>query len=136
MTLKGDRMHRTRRRIFVTLAYAVFASGCASGGSTVQTSQRNVVTNEELVRAGDVSAYDALVQIRPSFLRSRSAPPGSSTPSQPVQVYVGGMLMPGLDHLRQIMARGVKEITFLEPQQANTRFGGNNTGGALIVELK
>jgi len=135
MRLKLDTPNMTRR-MFVAVAVGMFASACASGGGPAATSQRNVITSEELGRAGDVNVYDALAQIRPSFLRSRSSPAGSSTASQPVQVYIGGMLMPGLDHLKQVMVRGVKEVTFLEPQLAITRFGGNNTGGALIVELK
>ena len=122
------------RPLWVAFTCAVLASACASGGTTATASQRNVITNEELVRAGDVNLYDALVQLRPNFLRSHAGPTVSTTPA-PVQVYVGGMLMPGTDHLRQIMVKGVKEITFLEPQQAITRFGGNNTGGALVVVL-
>ena len=126
-------MLRAGRSLSVLMTCAILASGCASSGTVVQQSQRNVITNEELVRAGDVNIYDALVQLRPSFLRSRGG--SGVTTQQAVQVYVGGMLMPGLDHLKEIMVKGVKEITFLEPQQANTRFGGNNTGGALVVVL-
>jgi len=120
--------------LVAAVACAVFASGCASSGTVVQQSQRNVITSEELARAGDVNVYDALVQMRPSFLRSHGGATSATQP--PVQVYVSGMLMPGLDHLKEIMVKGVKEITFLEPQQAITRFGGNNTGGALVVVLK
>ena len=127
-------MRRFGRSLSVVVACAILAAGCASSGTVVQASQRNVITNEELVRAGDVNVYDALVQLRPSFLRSRAGP-GVAAP-QAVQVYVGGMLMPGLDHLKEIMVRGVKDITYLEPQQANARFGGNNSGGALVVVLK
>src|SRR4029079_4816323 len=122
------------RRIFLTIAVALFASACASGGAPAASSQRNVISNDELVRAGDVSVYDALVTLRPNFLRSHSGASTATLP-QPVQVYIGGMLMPGLDHLRQVMAKGVKEVTFLEPPQAISRFGGNNTGGALVVVL-
>ncbi|MDB4891056.1 MAG: hypothetical protein JWL61_2911 [Gemmatimonadetes bacterium] len=122
------------RRLFVAVTVAMLASACASGGTQATTSQRNVITSEELGRAGDVSVYDALLQIRPNFLRSRSGPSTATLP-QPVQVYISGMLMPGIDHLKQVMVRGVKDVTFLEPQQAIARFGGNNTGGALVVVL-
>lgn len=98
--------------------------------------QRNVLTAEELTRAGDVSLYDALRQLRPTFLRSRGIIPGATTPPPAIQVYIGGMRMGETDHLRQIGARSVQEVRFLEPQQANAQFGGNNSGGAIVVVMK
>ena len=117
-------------RALLAASVALFA-GCASAGSTSK-SQRNVITTAELVQAGDVSVYEALDKLRPQFLRSRSA---VGTNVAPVRVYIGGLQMEGLDHLREVMARAVKEVRYLEPQQANARFGGNNSGGAIVVTM-
>jgi hypothetical protein len=51
-------------------------------------------------------------------------------------VYIDGMRMGEPDYLRQIVAKNVLEVRFLEPQQAIARFGGNNTGGALLIKLR
>jgi hypothetical protein len=125
---------RTRALLPIALA-AMLATGCASQGRA-PASQHNVVSAQELSRAGDVSLYDALTQLRPAFLRSRGNLPGATTPAAPIQVYIGGMSMGGVEHLRQIVANAVVEVRFLEPQQAIARFGGNNTGGAILVVLK
>lgn len=120
----------------VALAAAVLAIGCASSGGRAPIGQRNLVTSEQLARAGDVSLYDALVQIRPTFLRSRETPSPVSR-QQGVTVYIRGLqMMEGIAHLREIMAKNVEEVRFLEPQQANAQFGGNNNGGALVVIMK
>jgi hypothetical protein len=114
---------------------AIIAAGCASQGATTGT-QRNVITAEELERAGDVNLYEALNRFRPTFLRSRT-PPNAGVRTQGLTVYVGDLqMMEGLDHLREIAAKNVKEVRFLEPHQANARFGGNNTGGALVILMK
>lgn len=121
------------RRTFAGVLVAVAAIGCAAQG-TGSSGQHNVVTSVDLARAGDVSLYDALVRVRPTFLRSRGVQ-NAATPPQPIRVYVGGLEMEGLDHLREIMAKNVKEVRFLEPPQANARFGGNNGGGAIVITM-
>ena len=126
---------KTRAIIGATVIALLGATGCASPGRA-PASNHNVVTAQELSRAGDVTLYEALAQLRPAFLRSRGSLPGATTPAAPVQVYIGGMRMGEIDHLRQIVANSVLEVRFLEPQQAISRFGGNNTGGALVVILK
>jgi hypothetical protein len=120
--------------VLASVAVIAFAAACATGKAPA--SQHNVVTSEELARAGDVTLYEALGQLRPAFLRSRGNLPGATTPAAPIQVYIDGMRMGEIDHLRQIVAKSVLEVRFLEPQQAIARFGGNNSGGALIVILK
>ena len=122
-------------RTVLTVAAVVLSAGCATAGKA-PASQHNVVTADELARAGDVTLFEALTQIRPAFLRSRGAIPGATSPASPVQVYIDGMRMGGLEHIRQIAAKNVTEVRFLEPQQAIARFGGDNTGGALVIVLK
>lgn len=118
------------------LLVLVLAAACAPAGSAPRTgAQHNLVTHLELQRAGDVSLYDALSQIRPAFLGPRTVA-GATVAAPPLQVYVGELqMMEGVTHLREIMAKNVKEVRFLEPQQANARYGGNNSGGALIITM-
>lgn len=129
-------MHlHVRARLLPVVAALVLASACAPAGSAPRTgSTRNVITNAELQRAGDVSLYEALTQLRPTFLKSRGTAGFRTVPS-PVQVYVGELQMEGVAHLHELMAKNVKEVRFLEPQQANARYGGNNSGGALVITM-
>ena len=122
-------------RTVLAVVSLIAVSACATSGKA-PSSQHNVVTAEDLQRAGDVNLYEALGQLRPTFLRSRGAIIGATTPPAPIQVYIEGMRMGETDHLRQILAKNVAEVRFLEPQQAIARFGGNNTGGALVIVMK
>lgn len=117
------------------LAFVVLGA-CATQTGAASTSRHNLVTAEQLARAGDVSLYDALRAVRPTFLRTRQ-PASATMPETPIAVYMGGLRMgEGLEHLRQIMTKNVQEVEFLEPHQANARFGGSTSGGALIVVMK
>ena len=140
-------MHRTR--ILITLvSAAVIGSGCASGGKTASTAasanatrgtasaSRYLVTEEELVSVGDRSAYEALQQLRPSFLHSRDTQTSSHPILVPVDVFVDGGRTEGLEALKGIRASTVKEMRFYEPQDANTKFGTGHNGGVIAVRLK
>lgn len=128
-------MHRSFRHALLG-ATMILAAACASQSAGAATTRHNLVTTEQLERAGDVNLYDALRTVRPAFLRTRQ-PAMASTPEVPIRVYVGGLqMMEGLEHLRQLRARSVQEVEFLEPHQANSRFGGSNQGGALLVVMK
>jgi hypothetical protein len=130
-----------RMRVLITLASAVLLSagaGCATSSSAVASSSANryLVTDEELVTLGDRSAYEALQQLRPSFLRSRDPQTPSHQSSTPIDVFVDGGKTEGIDALRTIRASTVKEMRFYEPAEANTRFGTGHNGGVIAVTLK
>jgi hypothetical protein len=140
-------MHRTR--ILITLvSVAVLGAGCASGGKAASTAvaanatrgttgaSRYLVTEEELVNVGDRSAYEALQQLRPSFLHSRDTQTSRNPIPAPVDVFVDGGRTEGLDALKNIRASTVKEMRFFEPQDANTKFGTGHNGGVIAVILK
>lgn len=140
-------MHRTR--ILITLiSAAMLGTGCASGGKTASTAaaanvargatgaSRYLVTEEELANLGDRSAYEALLQLRPSFLHSRDTQTSRNPIPAPVDVFVDGGRTEGVEALKSIRASTVKEMRFYEPQDANTRFGTGHNGGVIAVKLK
>jgi hypothetical protein len=95
-----------------------------------------MIAAEELAIAGDVSLHDALSRLRPTFLRSRPAP-GTELGKVLPTVYFDGLQFPeGIEGLKTLNARSIQEVRFLEPQQANARFGTMNNAGALIVASK
>jgi hypothetical protein len=115
-------------------------AACASSGrsatSTGSTPSRYVVTESELASVGDRSAYEALEQLRPTFLRSRDPQTTSHLTPTPVAVFVNGGRTEGLDVLRTLRANTIKEMRFYEPQDANTKFGTGHNGGLIEVTLK
>ena len=112
-------------------------TACATQGAATSGSSRNLVTATELATAGDVTLYDALTRVRPTMLQPRIGGGTTGVQTVEVAVYFDGLQMrEGLRQLREISAVSVQEVRFLEPQQANARFGGNHTGGALVVTSK
>jgi len=125
-----------RMRVLIMLASAAFLGvGCASS-STASNGSRYVVTADELVNVGDRSAYEALQQLRPTFLRSRDPQTPSHQNPTPVAVFVDGGRTEGIEVLRSIRASTVREMRFYEPAEANTKFGTGHNGGVIAVSLK
>lgn len=122
------------RHGWLALAAATLLLGCASQSASGTATQRNLVTAQELAVAGDVDLYEALTRVRPTFLRSRIGGGTTGVQAAELKVYYDGLRMDeGVEHLRSLAARNIQEVRFLEPQQANARFGGNNSGGALVI---
>lgn len=121
---------------FLATAAAATLVACAphTGATATSASRHNVLTQEELSPIGDLDLYDAIRRLRPAFLKSHGGQ-GVMSGMPELQLYVGSVRMQDLDQLHTILSRTVKEVRFLEPQQANARFGGNNAGGAIVVTL-
>ena len=117
------------------IATCLLFTGCAAQSTVTRSGQRNLLTADELARAGDVSLYDALRVLRPTFLQARSAST-TGTQQAEIQVYIGPLQMEGVGQLREIMAKNVREVRYLEPREANARFGSNHGGGALLVTMQ
>ena len=118
---------------------ATLTASCASQGArpASATNQRNLLTAEEMAVVGDANLHEALTRLRPTFLRPRTGGGTTGVMASEVTVYYDGMKMPeGIEHLREIPVKHILEVQFLEPQQANARFGGSNNGGALVIISK
>jgi hypothetical protein len=116
---------------------AVLFAGCASSNiASSNSASRYVVTEAELVNVREESAYDALQQLRPTFLRSRDPQTPTHQNPTPIAVFVNGGRTEGVQVLRTIRANTVKEMRFYEPAEANTRFGTGHNGGVIEVKLK
>lgn len=140
---------RGMRTLIKAAFVGMVAAGCASGagkpastateagvarGATIPS--RYLVTAEELASVGDRSAYEALQQLRPTFLRSRDIQTTSNPTPKEVDVFVDGGRTEGLEALKGIRANTVREIRFYEPQDANAKFGTGHNGGLIAVSLK
>lgn len=127
---------RLIRRLVAVAAAAALTACASAGGAQGNSVQHNVVTAAELAPMANVSLFDALNRIRPSWFRSRNVVTPSNPVPVPVHIYVNGVLTEGPDALKLIQADRVQQVRFYEPQDANTRFGTDNNGGAMNVTLK
>ncbi|HEX9164787.1 MAG TPA: hypothetical protein VF862_02680 [Gemmatimonadales bacterium] len=115
----------------------------------------DVITHEELqTLTGVQTAYDAVKRLRPNFFNVRSSQtrqagpekfnPGtlSSTPENPnfktssappMQLYVNGSRMGGVDFLRGLPFTALWEVRKLNGTDASLRFGADHESGAILV---
>ena len=129
---------RSGRLALVVLMVSVGLCACTHHGAAPPgNGEHYVITEAELTSAKELSLYDAVARLRPHFLRSRTITAHGRPATAPVNLYVDGERMDSLDDLRRVSIGDVKEVRFLEPQLANTRFAGyNNSGGAIAVVTK
>lgn len=139
-------MRLTFRRFLVALLVAT-AGACASGGatagSTATPSNRDVITASELPTTGAETAYDAILRLRPHFLRAHPAQSysletngGVSGPAPAPALIVNGQRIGELSDLRRIAATTLKSVRYYSIEQAKRKFGMQYQGGALEIEYK
>lgn len=128
---------RTSIALATLLAVAPLTSSCHGARPDVDgrasVSLGRTITGEEIARSGVLNAYDAVSHLRPQLLAGRGPTSVRSTRSEAPEVYVDGLLAPGLETLTQIPASQVLEIKYLSAAEAMNRFGNNHLGGALLV---
>lgn len=78
------------------------------------------------------TAYEAVAMLRPAFLRARGAT-GSRGGGTYAVVYLDDVRLGGLSELRSIQLAQVREIRYVGPADATTRWGTNHAGGAILV---
>ncbi len=106
---------------------ALTSYACASTGEgTPGPRSRGDITPAELEATSATHAMDALLLLRPQWLRARN---GSAT------VVVNGQRS-DRDRLVQIPIRSIARVTFMTPADATTRFGTGFFNGAIVVTLR
>ena len=121
---------------------SVSLAACASAGSASNaenlslktTPARNVLTAAEIVASRVSDVYQAVTQLRPDFLRRRSA---STTiapmKSSAITVYLDELPFGTVESLRSIPLERVRIIRYLTPFDADLRWGGSHPAGAILV---
>jgi hypothetical protein len=126
--------------LFALCISIIAAPGCghvqspSPAASQQPAGGHNVLTESDLKGAFDRSVFETVQRLRPMFLRSRQVASPSTNP-EPVHVFIDGAKADGLDALKHIAPRDVKEVRFYEPQDANVRFGTGHHGGLIAVTL-
>lgn len=142
-------MQRLRTRTTLVLLAAAIGAGCASsaaGNGTQRTSE--VITAEEIATIEVNNALEAVQRLRPQLLRARGTatvrsagpegqPTGIATESgTELTVYVDDVRVGGVAALRNLSARRVQEIRYVNARDATTRYGTGHVGGVLEVKTK
>lgn len=123
-----------RRFALPGMLVAVLVAACASTGGT--GGSRDVLEASEITAANVTTAYEAVRQLRPEFLRSRGVQSiRSGSPEEPV-VYVNGVRAGGLAALQRIMAMDVQLVRHVDARDATTRYGTGHAGGVIEVTTK
>ena len=122
------------------LVFSVSLAACAtaSSGSTESLAfrsspARNVITATEIVASRVSDAYQAVTQLRPDFLRRRSASVTMTPRPAAVSVYLDDLPFGGVESLRAIPLERVRVIRYLSPFDADLRWGGSHPAGAILV---
>ncbi len=102
---------------------------CASGSGERTSGSRDVITQEELDASTVNMVYDVIQQLRPQFLRTR---PGSGT----AIVYVDGVRRGGLEELRRIDKTTIREVRYVDGQEATMLYGTGHGGGAILLQSR
>jgi hypothetical protein len=121
-------------RYFYLLATAAVLGCASSGGSSGSPrGDRSLITNEEIARSRATTAYGAVEQMRPLWLRSHGQTSVNMPSSQFANVYINKQRYGDITTLRSIPVDQVVEIRYYSPAESVTRFGADNVSGVIEV---
>ena len=136
---KGTSPPRPALRLGIKLQLLAL-SAVALGGCGKQQANRprygglSVITAEEIAQTSAIDAYNAVRLLRSYWLRPRAAPSLSDPGSMYSEVYVDNVpLSGGLNDLRIVAVGDIREIHYISPIDATTRFGTGHSGGVIMV---
>src|SRR6266480_8120797 len=124
-------------RSFYVLGVATLMS-CASAATTPGTRRdSNLITEQEIVASTGTTAYDVIVQLRPTFLKSRGR--SSINPAVPedyATVFLDGQAYGDLNSLRNIPAIQIHQIRYIRGTDAAATFGMQYASGIIDVRSR
>jgi hypothetical protein len=128
----GDTMKIYSRRT-ATLFYGMaILTACATQTpltiATPPSGSLGVISEQEIGSSRGTNAYEVVERIRPLYLTSQL----DLMPDAERQVYLNGVRLGGLNELRMIPAREVKEIRFVRAIDGGV-YGVGRSGGAIYV---
>ena len=118
---------RVVRSVLGGMLVAGMLTGCVSGrvSRPVESGGHYLITQSELENIAANSMYDAVLKLRPHFLRNRTVAAHGKAETRQLMLYVNGEKMESVDDLRRLSPGEVMEVRFYEPQQAKSAQGRN-----------
>ena len=123
------------RYFYLYLLAIAAVLACASSGSKsgMPPTSRSLITNEEIARSRATTAYGAVEQMRPLWLRSHGQTSLNMPSSQYATVYINKQRYGDITSLQSIPVDQVLEIRYYTPAESVTRFGADNVSGVIEV---
>ena len=126
---------------YTALVTLLTAVGCATMpatngqpspvGLTGRPTSATLLTREDIARVDAGTAYQAVLRLRPMYLKASRGPSPLGR-----SVYVDGVRLGGLEQLHFIAAGSVLDIRLLEAAEATLRFGMGHSTGAILVSTR
>ena len=123
------------RPMLAVLGVTLVLGSCASstrGGPR----DRDVISRPEITASNASTAYDAVAQLRPDFLRGRSINTRARQRTETPLVYLDGSRLGELGQLRSIPATIVQSIQLISASDATTRWGTGHPAGVIEVRTR
>ena len=123
-------------RLRLSLLLALSLAACVKASNSPQSTQRDLITEEEIVASNAMNAYEVVQKLRGNFLSDR----GKTTilgrsPSKPT-VFVDGIQFGEIQSLRSISASVIQSIRLYRAYEAEQRYGNGVMGGVIEVTTK
>jgi hypothetical protein len=128
----------------LVVAFAASTASCASSHGSAATMhgmdaersipRRDILFAIDLVPARADNVYEAILEVRPSFLSRRASSMDGT--DLPLRVFVDDLELSGLDALRGVPLGPVTSVRYVDPSDTNFRWGpGRAPGpaGAIMV---
>jgi hypothetical protein len=105
---------------------------CATAGGVAPPQGRSDLIVEEQIRGNSyATVYDAVVALRPNWLRTRGSD-SFSNPTQ-IQVYVDNVRVGGIANLQQISSVAAYYVQWYDGIEASARWGLGHGAGVIFV---
>ena len=123
------------RRAILVLSVVVLGWGCAHRvADTAKSTDRSVLTREEITRGQYRDLYDAVSGLRRNWLQTRGAD-SFNNPST-VRVYLDNVMLGGTESLRNIVPASIVFLKFYDGIAATTRWGTDHGAGVIFVSSR
>ena len=124
-----------KSHLYILTAVVFLSTACgAKPSANAPAQQRNMLTQEEMLKAGYPDAFITVQTLRPQWMQRRG--PTSLRGGETIKVYLDGSLMGGIDNLKQITVRSISTIRFLDGIEASNRWGLDHGAGAIVVSTR
>ena len=123
------------RRGFLVWSFLVLGWACAHRvGDTAKSTDRSVLTREEITRGQYRDLYDAVSALRRNWLQTRGAD-SFNNPSV-VRVYLDNVMLGSPESLRNIVPASVVFLKFYDGIAATTRWGTDHGAGVIFISTR
>jgi len=128
-------------RFFVMGLAAAVLVGCG-GGAPPGGAPRpvrgaaNLITEAELSQGHYANTLDAISRLRPMMLVARGTSASRESSQQPIVFYVDDVRLNDRTLLQALPVERVREIRFINAQDATTRWGTDHGSGAILVTTR